>query len=307
MALMSAEWDRLHRFLDPMDEPYQAPWPAIFLSQPEDLKRIQGSGPLIVRDGAFLLKSFFSRHPRPPSEGAFIYVERSLMQWVPARWLPKVGSYECVSSGSSKKVGEIKGLCLLGLTSETWCSVKSLEKKLEHIKKFYRPAILRRLEKCLLFFPRLHEPGGTPRPELPLQIFSLLVKYLGSEKIRILYPGSLPLTLPDRLNGFDVIDLNDKNLCADPTPLHLLIQRGARLSTAFAPARRKSLTFLPLSMTHGFQIEEPGPRKRPVVPRGIPTPLAFFKNQSSFHEGTPLPWAREDEFWCRWLTNHIGN
>ena len=240
-------------FLWPVALDYYSPLNPFFLADYPPLSSIPRRRGGLARDGLISLLWFFKRNPTPGKFDGNLWVHRSLEAWVPKAWRPLTGTYEIESIGT-RKTGRTRQFLLLGIGMESYCSLRHLESQLAEIASVLSPAELARA-KISAFLPGRYDGFGNEHSHGYYGEF--VRRILGTLGLNVEFIDWRRVEAMASLSGYEVVEFNEKLLCADSYLLHFTLSRGATLFRK--PTRNSSRdrgTLVQLSPFHGMRLRK---------------------------------------------------
>jgi hypothetical protein len=231
----------------PVSLPYYSPLNPVFLAQCAGLEALDKHPHWFVRDGLVPLLWFFEQHPSPRKLRSRLWVHEELGRWVPPAWRGHCGTYRLETTPGRERAAA-RGLLLTGIMMDSYCPLSRLDAHLDSIVARYGRR-LDRMELALFAPACFGQRGETPAHEFHAEFMLRLCRKLGSS-VRALSWARLEAT--ESWEGFDVIDLTDRHLCADSYLLHLAVSRGA--NPRFEGQGQSGGDFVALSPLHGFRM-----------------------------------------------------
>lgn len=239
----------------PNGESYFSPVPSIFILEILNLETLNSQPGWIIRDGVVPLLWFFKTFPRPGKLKSKIYLNSSLLKFVPTAWQPFVGSYRTVSTQpfNSNKSAPNK-LIVCATIGENHCSLKGLETRLEKWVSSHPEIDIQKMEKQI-FFPIRMSPSNTDAI-YPIKFMIEFCRYFGPENNQVLTWPQVQMS--HSWEGFYFLEINDHLICSDSSLKHDVLSKGGinfEQSSADQTIDPKS-EFISLSPYHGFEISD---------------------------------------------------
>ena len=239
---------KLRAALWPLSLPYLA-WPhrCEFLNDFMDDFSPLADSTVIARDGLVPLLWFFHHYPKPGALNFRFLVHSSLAGYIPESWRERVGTYQ-VESLLPETGAPPAEIVFCGLTSNSHCTLESLERRLAQLKGGFSQQNWQQIAKTVFVLLRLDS-----RPSLTDSFESAFLlglgRLLGGPATAVDWYG-----LETRENFGDslFVDLNDGLLCADSYVRHLILSRGGH-EFSHAPRDGRG-ELIELSQMHGLRI-----------------------------------------------------
>jgi hypothetical protein len=247
----------LHQFqqtLWPMCENYTSPIRDTFLLQHLAVESLNASPLWLVRDGLVPLLWFFRSFPRPDGLKTRLLVHADFAPAVPPAWRSHVGTYEVVSLSPAPSAPESRPrLVVAGPLAESICTAEAFAAKLESLKSRIGAARLRTAETTL-FLPVRHCSFQTKNADFYHALcLRKLFETCGGPDAKIRHVDWAGLHGADAFGG-ELLEVNDRLLCADNFLVHLVLSNGGRLPGKPKARPGKHATIFEISPNHGFLV-----------------------------------------------------
>jgi hypothetical protein len=224
-ALRSPEAQNYLNFLWPVALDYFSPLNPIFLNESLSLEAFNSWPIWMARDGLVPLLWFFKVHPTPGKFQQKILVHEELAPFVPDAWRSHMGSYRIVSTIQAPLPKNRKFL-LTGLLMDTYVTLEALEKQLQEAVAAAGEGTFAKSEIIAFLPPRIDGFGNEHRHEFHSECIFRIARYLGTHVHAIPWRK---LDSMDQLDGYEVIEFNERLLCSDSYLTQMALFRGARL------------------------------------------------------------------------------
>ncbi|MFI5360466.1 MAG: hypothetical protein ACHQ49_00740 [Elusimicrobiota bacterium] len=236
-----------------MSENYYSPIPLTFLRQCLRLEALDKAPLWLVRDGLVPILWFFRTFPRPGKLKTRLLIHADFARAVPAAWLSRVGSYEIVSLAANRPAGgRGRRFIVAGPLGEWICSINALTSRLEKLRSEIGTSLLGSAEVTLYLPARLGAYQSAESDYYHAACVHRLLETFGGRKSNVRFIDWTRLISADAIDG-DLVEFNDRLLCADNFLVHHILSKGGRLAgqEGSSPANRRGEIF-PLSPYHGF-------------------------------------------------------
>jgi hypothetical protein len=227
----------------PMSTPYFNPFGAAFLIQLQDQRILHTKRIWLVRDGRVPLVWFFRRFPKPdPEVQAKLMIDEDMLTCIPVAWRPHISTYRLVSNAPATKESRV---AILGLASESYCSLDYLEKKLKQISAIEKSERI----KMDMFLPVRTGSGDESDHVYHPDFFRRFFKVADHES-RVFSYYQMVGTFD--MQNLRLYDISDKMLLSDNAMVHELLKKGAQWPVT--EPTRENEEYVPLSAFHGYAI-----------------------------------------------------
>lgn len=247
--LLRQEQETLERFLFPLNLAYANPLPTVFLWRAKSLRELKAEAEWLVRDGLMPLLWFFQKYPRPGSDFKNRLLIHKEVSWaVPPAWRRHCGIYHyapAVALTRARPKGKKAETVVTSfIASPLFCSQEFLARKLAAAK------------------PSDVLAWAAVRDGLFLADSDLTASFRMTQTLLRAVSGEVRVRPWHELAGHSYygdaayLDLNQRLLCADDTPYHAFVSRGARVLSERRPSPAlKKARRLPVSDYHDLVVE----------------------------------------------------
>jgi|GEM_PF-7062532 len=244
------------QYLGAVGEPYDAEIRPTFLTGIHDLELLDAASEWLVRDGRIPLSLFFTAHPAPLCCVAKLYIEDSLRDLVPDPWRMQIGTYQLVNRLVGKDQSRYSKLLIVGVNSAAYCELPEAARLLQEAAKGFEERHGSAPDEVIVHLLQKREPlqavEKTTRHtgELLLEVCQLF-----GRKLRFLNPDEFEASRG--FDGCEILDLNQKLVCADSSLVHTALTKGARLPPPSAVSDNSYDRLIQLGLTYAFGIRAP--------------------------------------------------
>lgn len=251
-ALRSPEAQNYLNFLWPVALDYYSPLNPIFLNECMNLEAFNSWPIWMARDGLVPLLWFFKVHPTPGKFQQKILVQEDLAAFIPDDWRDHMGTYRMVTTIKGP-LPKVRKFLITGLLMDTYISLDALEAQLKSAQALVGMDTLAKSEILAFLPPRIDGFGNEHKHEYHSECIFRIARYLGT------HIHSIPwrkLDSMDQLDGYEVIEFNEKLLCSDSYLTQMALFRGARLLGQEAAVAGDDEQLVSLSPYHGVMIKQ---------------------------------------------------